>query len=133
MRSVGKAILINRVQTLGLLENQRYFFRNLKRNTRRRRTDRQEIGWYGFAAQRGCTHIIASALPLIGLHYLGQRTVLIPSPRVNSAILRSRGASSMLEHPAVLFRTGQTRGHISVSGTAGPRVRIQLSQAASQV
>jgi hypothetical protein len=28
---------------------------------RRRRTDHQEIGWYGFAAQRGCTHIIASA------------------------------------------------------------------------
>ena len=45
---------------------------------RRRRTDRQEIGWYGFAAQRGCTHIFASALPLIGLHYLGQRTLLIP-------------------------------------------------------
>src|SRR5262249_13135380 len=32
---------------------------------RRRRTDRQEIAWYGFAAQRGCTHIIASAQPLI--------------------------------------------------------------------
>jgi hypothetical protein len=24
---------------------------------RRRRTDRREIGWYGFAAQRGCTRI----------------------------------------------------------------------------
>jgi hypothetical protein len=24
---------------------------------RRRRTDRHEIGWYGFAAQRGCTRI----------------------------------------------------------------------------
>jgi hypothetical protein len=28
---------------------------------RGRRTDRQEIGWYGFAAQRSCTHIMASA------------------------------------------------------------------------
>jgi hypothetical protein len=41
-----------------------------------RRTDRQKIGWREFAAQ-GCTHIIASALPLVGLHYLGKRTVLI--------------------------------------------------------
>jgi hypothetical protein len=31
-----------------------------------RRTDHEEIGGYGFAAQRGCTRIIASALPLIG-------------------------------------------------------------------
>src|SRR5262244_4159267 len=42
---------------------------------RRRRTDRQEISWYDFAAQRGCTHIIASALPLIGRHYLRRRTL----------------------------------------------------------
>ena len=33
---------------------------------RSRRTDREEIGRYGFAAQRGCTRIIESALPLIG-------------------------------------------------------------------
>jgi len=45
---------------------------------RGRRTDREEIGWYGFAAQRGCTHIIASALPLIGQHHIGRRTLLIP-------------------------------------------------------
>jgi hypothetical protein len=31
-----------------------------------RRTDHEEIGGYGFAAQRGCTRIIESALPLIG-------------------------------------------------------------------
>jgi hypothetical protein len=31
-----------------------------------RRTDREEIGGYGFAAQRGCTRIVESALPLIG-------------------------------------------------------------------
>jgi hypothetical protein len=45
---------------------------------RRRRTDRQEIAWYGFAAQRGCTRIIESALPLIGQHHIEQRTLLIP-------------------------------------------------------
>jgi hypothetical protein len=31
-----------------------------------RGTDREEIGRYGFAAQRGCTRIIESAPPLIG-------------------------------------------------------------------
>jgi hypothetical protein len=33
---------------------------------RRRRTDRKEIGRYGFAAQIGCTRIIESAPLLIG-------------------------------------------------------------------
>jgi hypothetical protein len=37
---------------------------------RERLSDRQEIGWYGFAAQRGCTRIIASARPLIGQHHI---------------------------------------------------------------
>jgi hypothetical protein len=44
---------------------------------RRRRTDRQEIGWYGFAAHGGCTRIIGWVLPLIGQHYIGRRTLLI--------------------------------------------------------
>src|ERR1700730_6811183 len=55
----------------------------------RRRTDRKEIGWYGFAAQGGCTRITGSALPLISQHYIGRRTLLIPLPPVNSAISRS--------------------------------------------
>jgi hypothetical protein len=45
---------------------------------RRRRTDRKEIGWYGFAAQGGCTPIIGPALPLIGQDYIGLKTLLIP-------------------------------------------------------
>src|SRR3984893_15302772 len=40
---------------------------------RRGRTDRQEIGWYGLAAQGGCTRITGSVLPLIGRHYIGRR------------------------------------------------------------
>src|SRR4029077_9894040 len=36
---------------------------------RRRPTDRQEIDWYGFAAQGDCTRITGSALPLMGQHY----------------------------------------------------------------
>jgi hypothetical protein len=55
----------------------------------RRRTDRKEIGWYGFAAQGGCTRITGSALPLISQHYIGRRTLLIPLPPVNSAILNA--------------------------------------------
>src|SRR5215468_5815267 len=35
--------------------------------------------------------------------------------------LAVRGASSMLEHPAVLFRSGRIRGHISFSATAARR------------
>src|SRR6266446_1366380 len=53
---------------------------------RGRRTDRKEIDWYGFAAQGDCTCITGSALPLIGQHYTGRRTVLIPKPTVNSSI-----------------------------------------------
>ena len=45
---------------------------------RRRRTDREKIGWYGFAAQRGCTRIIEAALPLIAQHYIGRRILRIP-------------------------------------------------------
>ena len=44
---------------------------------RRRRTDRKEIGWYGFAAHGGCTRITGWVLPLIGQHYIGRRTLLI--------------------------------------------------------
>src|SRR3984893_7638390 len=44
---------------------------------RRRRTDRQEIGWYGFAAQGGCTRITGSALPLTSQHYIRRKTLLI--------------------------------------------------------
>ena len=81
----------------------------------RRRTDRKEIGWYGFAAQGGCTRITGSALPLISQHYIGRRTLLIPLPPVNSAISRSAGASSMLEHPA--SRSGRAGYPRSVSPT----------------
>ena len=54
----------------------------------RRRTDRKEIDWDGFAAQGGYTRITGSALPLIGQHYAGRRTLLIPEPPVNSSISR---------------------------------------------
>jgi hypothetical protein len=43
-----------------------------------RRTDREKIGWYGFAAQRGCTRIIEAALPLIAQYYIGRRILRIP-------------------------------------------------------
>src|SRR5882724_2006958 len=56
---------------------------------RRRRTDRKEIEWYGFATQGGCTRITGSALPLSGQHYTGRRTLPIPEPSVNSSISRS--------------------------------------------
>jgi len=97
---------------------------------RRRRTDRQEIGWYGFAAQRGCTHIIASAATDRPTSYRMKdpaRSVALRQQR-NLAV---RGASSMLEHSALLFRSGRIRGHISVSPSSGPRVRIHLPPAES--
>src|SRR5262249_25449702 len=37
----------------------------------RPRTDRQEIRWYGFAAQGGCTRIRGWALQLISQYYIG--------------------------------------------------------------
>jgi hypothetical protein len=45
---------------------------------RRRRTDREKIGRYGFADQRGCTRIIEAALPMIAQHYIGRRILRIP-------------------------------------------------------
>jgi hypothetical protein len=72
----------------------------------RRRTDRKEIGWYGFAAQGGCTRITGSALPLISQHYIGRRTLLIPLPPVNSAISRSAvpPACSSIRRPGAVGR-----------------------------
>jgi hypothetical protein len=75
---------------------------------RRWRTDRQEIGWYGFAAQRGCTHIIASAGTDRPTSYRMKdpaRSVALRQQR-NLAV---RGASGMLEHSALLFRSGRIR------------------------
>src|SRR5215472_1558232 len=66
---------------------------------RRRRTDRQEIGWYGFAAQRGCTHIIASTATDRPTSYRMKdpaRSLALRQQR-NLAV---RCASSMLEHSA---------------------------------
>ena len=97
---------------------------------RRRRTDRQQIGWYGFAAQRGCTHIIASTATDRPTSYRMKdpaRSLALRQQR-NLAV---RGASSMLEHSALLFRSGRIRGHISVSPSSGPRVRIHLPPAES--
>jgi hypothetical protein len=84
---------------------------------RGRRTDRQEIGWYGFAAQRGCTRIIKRAPPTSYRTKDPAHSIALRQQR-NPAV---RGASSVLEHPALLFRSGRTRGYISVSWTAGPR------------
>src|SRR5258708_7204852 len=56
---------------------------------RRRRTDRQEIDWYGFAAQGGYTRITGWVLPPIGHINIRRWTLLIPYPPVNSAISRS--------------------------------------------
>jgi hypothetical protein len=75
---------------------------------RRRRTDRQEIGFYRFAAQRGCTHITASAATDRPTSYRMKdpaRSVALRQQR-NLAV---RGASSMLEHSALLFRSGRIR------------------------
>jgi hypothetical protein len=54
----------------------------------RRRTDRKEIGWYGFAAQGGCTRITGSVLPLISQHYIGEGPC---SFRYPPSTARSRG------------------------------------------
>jgi hypothetical protein len=96
---------------------------------RERLSDRQEIGWYGFAAQRGCTRIIASARPLIGQHHITKNPA-------HSVALRQQRNLPVRGHPtcsSTLSRSGRTRGHISVSPTAGPRVRIQLSPGKSLV
>src|ERR1700720_2161370 len=93
----------------------------------RRRTDRKEIGWYGFAAQGGCTRISGSALPLISQHYIGRRTLLIPLPPVNNAISRSAvpPACSIIRRPGAV---GPGTLHPSPHG--GSRVRTRLPPAA---
>ena len=63
---------------------------------------------------------------------------MLPSPDGTGArgrdapVKELKVASSMLEHSALLFRSGRIRCHISVSATAGPRVRIHLPPAESQ-
>src|ERR1700738_2054889 len=74
---------------------------------RRRRADRKEIGWYGFAAQ-GCTRITGSVLPLIGQHYIGRRDPAHSATPRQQRYLAIRGASTMLEHPAFLSWRGRT-------------------------
>src|SRR6516162_589864 len=68
----------------------------------RRRADRKKIGWYGFAAQGGCTRITGWVLPLIGQHYI-QRSDPADSvtPR-QQRYLVVRRASTMLDHVAFL-------------------------------
>ena len=65
----------------------------------RRRADRKEIGWYGFAAQGGCTRITGWILPLIG-HYIGRRDPAHSVTTRQQRYLAVRGASTMLDHPA---------------------------------
>jgi hypothetical protein len=55
----------------------------------RRRADRKEIGWYGFAAQGGCTRITRWIVPLIGQHYIGRWDPAHSVTPVNSVISRS--------------------------------------------
>ena len=87
----------------------------------RRRADRKEIGWYGFAAQGGCTRITGWVLPLIGQHYIGRRDPAHSVTRRQQRYLAVRGASTMLDDAAFLSWRGRTGCHTSVSprGTEG--------------
>src|SRR6516164_1140711 len=101
----------------------------------RRRADRKEIGWYGFAAQGGCTRITGWVLPLIGQHYIGRSDpadCVIPRQQRYLAV---RGASTMLDHGAFLSWRGRTGCHMSVSPTGDRgfeyfslRRRVRLSR-----
>jgi len=64
----------------------------------RRRADRKEIGWYGFAAQGGCTRITGWVLPLIGQHHIGRRDPAVSVTPRQQRYLSVRGASTMLDH-----------------------------------
>ena len=94
----------------------------------RRRTDRKEIGWYGFAAQGGCTRITGSALPLISQHYIGRRTLARSVTPRQQRDLAVRGASSSIRRYC-LGAIGPGALHPSPYG--GPRVRIRLPPPAS--
>ena len=82
---------------------------------RRRCANRKEIGWYGFAAQGGCTRITGWVLPLIGQHYVGRRDPADSLTPRQHRYLAVRGASTMLDHPAFLSWRGRTECHTSVS------------------
>ena len=87
----------------------------------RRRADRKEIGWYGFAAQGGYTRITGWVLPLIGQHYIGRRDPAHSVTPRQQRYLAVRGASTMLDHPAFLSWRGRTGCHTSVSPTGDRR------------
>jgi len=89
----------------------------------RRRTDRKEIGWYGFAAQGGCTRITGSALPLISQHYIGEGPCSFRYPPSTARSRRPR----CLQHArasGVPDRSGRVP-YIRLP-RGGPRVRIPV-------
>src|SRR5207244_3749438 len=83
----------------------------------RRRADRKEIGWYGFAAQEGCTCITGWVLPLIGQHCTRRRDPAHSVTPRQHRYLAVRGSSNMLDHPAFLSWRRRTGCHTSVSPT----------------
>jgi hypothetical protein len=97
---------------------------------RRRRADRQEIDWYGFAAQgdgRALLMGLAADRPTL---YRTKDPAHSVTPR-QQRYLAVRGACSMLEHRTFLSWSGRSGCPTSVSPYGGPRVRIRLPPAAS--
>ena len=101
----------------------------------RRRADREEISWYGFAAQGGCTRITGWVLPLIGQHHIRRSDPADSVTPRQQRYIAVRAASTMLDHAAFLSWRSLTGCHMSVSPTGDRgfesfslRQRVRLSR-----